>query len=57
MSSIRCCQRSLAAMTGQLEIGPTSSVVDYPKIERVSLIGHPLMWMLPAGDRLESRRQ
>jgi hypothetical protein len=36
---------------------PSSSVVDNPKIERVSLIGHPLMRMLPGGARLEARRQ
>jgi hypothetical protein len=57
LSSIRRCHRSLAATTQQLEIGPISSVVDNPKIERVSLIGHPLMCMLPGGDRLEGRRQ
>ena len=41
----------------QLEIDPSSSVVDKPKIERVSLISHPLMCMLPGGARLEGRRQ
>jgi len=57
LSSIRRGHRSLAATTHQLEIDPSSSVVDNPKIERVSLIGHPLMCMLPGGARLEERRQ
>jgi hypothetical protein len=56
LRSIRRGHRSLAATTQQLEIDP-SSVVDDPKIERVSLIGHPLMCMLPGGARLEGRRQ
>jgi hypothetical protein len=42
LSSIRRGHRSLAATTQQVEIDP-GSVVDDPKIERVSLIGHPLM--------------
>jgi hypothetical protein len=57
LSSIRRGHRSLAATTQQLEIDPSSSVVDNPKIERVSLIGYPLMCMLPGGARLEGRRQ
>ncbi|MEZ0600972.1 hypothetical protein ACAX43_02255 [Paraburkholderia sp. IW21] len=57
MSSIRRGHRSLAAATQQLEIDPGSSVVDNPKIKRVSLIGHPLMCVLPGGVRLEGRRQ
>jgi hypothetical protein len=46
LSSIRRFHRSLAATTQQLEIGPISSMVDNPKIEHVSLIGHPLMGMV-----------
>ncbi|MGX6999683.1 hypothetical protein [Caballeronia sp. KNU42] len=57
MSSIRGDHRSLHATKQQLGIDPSSSVVDNPKIERVSLIGHPLMCMLPGGARLEGRRQ
>jgi hypothetical protein len=57
LSSIRRGHCSLDATKQQLEIDPGSSVVDNPKIERVSLIGHPLMCMLPGGARLEERRQ